>query len=74
MPLQGEYEPSPQLRKATLMRVDYEGRDAAITSLSGSPKKPAWRANVVAHPLVELHRRMAGTASTSAGVRRCRPP
>ncbi|TFD77696.1 nitroreductase family deazaflavin-dependent oxidoreductase [Cryobacterium fucosi] len=92
MPLQGEYEPSPQkwvrdqvelyegsggtegttmrgmpvivlttvgaksgkLRKAPLMRVEHEGRYAAIASLGGSPKNPVWHANVVAHPLVEL--------------------
>ncbi len=92
MPLNGEYEPSPQkwvrdqvelyessggirgttmrgmpvvvlttigaksgkLRKVPLMRVEHEGRYAAIASLGGSPKNPVWHANVVVHPLVEL--------------------
>ena len=45
---------SGKLRKAPLMRVEHEGRYAAIASLGGSPKNPVWYANVVAHPLVEL--------------------
>jgi len=45
---------SGKLRKAPLMRVEHEGRYAAIASLGGSPKNPVWHANVVAHPLVEL--------------------
>jgi deazaflavin-dependent oxidoreductase (nitroreductase family) len=45
---------SGKLRKAPLMRVEHEGRYAAIASLGGSPKNPAWYANVVTHPSVEL--------------------
>ena len=45
---------SGKLRKAALMRVEHEGRYAAVASLGGSPRNPAWHANVVAHPLVEL--------------------
>ncbi|KGJ71909.1 nitroreductase [Cryobacterium roopkundense] len=45
---------SGKLRKAPLMRVEHEGRYAAIASLGGSPKNPGWYANVVAHSLVEL--------------------
>ena len=45
---------SGKLRKVPLMRVEHEGRYAAIASLGGSPKNPVWHANVVAHPLVEL--------------------
>ena len=92
MPLNGEYEPSPEkwvrdqvelyetsggtegttlrgmpvivlttlgaksgkIRKAPLMRVEHDGRYAAVASLGGSPKNPVWYANVVAHPLVEV--------------------
>ncbi len=45
---------SGKLRKAPLMRVEHQGRYAAIASLGGAPKNPVWHANVVAHPLVEL--------------------
>lgn len=43
-----------KLRKAPLMRVEHDGRYAAVASLGGSPKNPVWYANVVAHPEVEL--------------------
>jgi deazaflavin-dependent oxidoreductase (nitroreductase family) len=45
---------SGKLRKAPLMRVEHDGRYAAVASLGGSAKNPAWYANVLAHPLVEL--------------------
>ena len=45
---------SGKLRKAALMRVEHDGRYAAVASLGGSPKNPVWHANVLAHPLVEL--------------------
>lgn len=45
---------SGKLRKAALMRVEHEGRYAAVASLGGSPKNPVWHANVLAHPMVEL--------------------
>ena len=45
---------SGKLRKAALMRVEHEGRYAAVASLGGSPKNPVWHGNVLAHPLVEL--------------------
>jgi deazaflavin-dependent oxidoreductase (nitroreductase family) len=45
---------SGKLRKAPLMRVEHDGRYAAVASLGGSPKNPVWYANVVAHPEVEL--------------------
>jgi len=45
---------SGKVRKAPLMRVEHEGRYAAIASLGGSPRNPSWYANVVTHPLVEL--------------------
>ena len=45
---------SGKVRKAPLMRVEHDGRYAAVASLGGSPKNPVWYANVVAHPLVEV--------------------
>ncbi|TFC05967.1 nitroreductase family deazaflavin-dependent oxidoreductase [Cryobacterium adonitolivorans] len=45
---------SGKVRKAPLMRVEHDGRYAAVASLGGSPKNPVWYANVLAHPLVEV--------------------
>lgn len=45
---------SGKLRKTALMRVEHDGRYAAIGSRGGSPTNPAWVANLRAHPLVEL--------------------
>jgi len=45
---------SGKIRKAPLMRVEHDGRYAAVASLGGSPKNPVWYANVLAHPLVEV--------------------
>lgn len=92
MPLNGDYEPSPEkwvreqvaryessggtkgttimgkpvvilthrgaksgkLRKTPLMRVEHDGKYAAVASLGGSPKHPVWYHNFLAHPDVEL--------------------
>ena len=92
MPLDGEYEPSPEqwvrdqvelfegsggtegttlrgravivltsrgvksgkIRKNPLMRVEHEGRYAAVASMGGAPKHPTWYFNLVADPHVEL--------------------
>ena len=43
-----------KLRKTPLMRVEHEGRYAAIASLGGAPKHPVWYHNVKANPHVEL--------------------
>ena len=45
---------SGKIRKAPLMRVEHDGRYAAVASLGGSAHNPAWYANVVAHPHVEV--------------------
>ena len=45
---------SGKLRKTPLMRVEHDGRYAAVASLGGAPKNPVWYYNVVANPLVEL--------------------
>ncbi len=43
-----------KLRKSPLMRVEHEGRYAAVASLGGAPKNPVWYHNLVAHPHVEV--------------------
>ncbi|CAN5858259.1 nitroreductase family deazaflavin-dependent oxidoreductase [soil metagenome] len=43
-----------KLRKTPLMRVEHDGRYAAVASLGGAPKHPVWYFNVVAEPHVEL--------------------
>jgi deazaflavin-dependent oxidoreductase (nitroreductase family) len=45
---------SGKLRKTPLMRVEHEGRYAAVASLGGAPKHPVWYHNVKADPQVEL--------------------
>ncbi|MEW9266952.1 nitroreductase family deazaflavin-dependent oxidoreductase [Kineococcus endophyticus] len=45
---------SGKLRKQPLMRVEHDGRYAAVASLGGAPKNPVWYHNVKANPLVEL--------------------
>ena len=36
------------------MRVEHEGRYAAVASLGGAPKHPVWYYNLVANPHVEV--------------------
>jgi deazaflavin-dependent oxidoreductase (nitroreductase family) len=45
---------SGKLRKTPLMRVEHDGRYAAVASLGGAPKHPVWYHNVVANPQVEV--------------------
>ena len=45
---------SGKLRKSPLMRVEYDGRYAAVASLGGAPQHPVWYHNVIADPHVEL--------------------
>ncbi|MFH0519450.1 nitroreductase family deazaflavin-dependent oxidoreductase [Streptomyces sp. M41] len=45
---------SGKIRKTPLMRVEHEGRYAAVASLGGAPKHPVWYHNVKAEPHVEL--------------------
>ena len=94
MPLEGEYEPSPEpwvrdqvaryeatdgreantlrdtglpvvifttrgrksgkLRKMALMKVEHDGKYALVASKGGAPDHPAWYANLLADPHVEL--------------------
>jgi deazaflavin-dependent oxidoreductase (nitroreductase family) len=43
-----------KVRKTPLMRVEHDGRYAAVASQGGSPKHPVWYYNLRAHPRVEL--------------------
>ncbi|WP_225829771.1 nitroreductase family deazaflavin-dependent oxidoreductase [Streptomyces sp. NK08204] len=45
---------SGKIRKTPLMRVEHEGRYAAVASLGGAPKHPVWYFNVTSDPHVEL--------------------
>ena len=45
---------SGKLRKNPVMRVEHEGRYAAVASLGGAPAHPVWYDNLLAEPLVEL--------------------
>ena len=45
---------SGKLRKVPIMRVEHEGRYAAIASQGGAPKHPSWYANLLANPAIEL--------------------
>ena len=45
---------SGKLRRTPLMRVEHEGKYAAVASLGGAPKHPVWYDNVLAEPHVEL--------------------
>ncbi|AGS73304.1 nitroreductase family deazaflavin-dependent oxidoreductase [Streptomyces collinus] len=45
---------SGKIRKTPLMRVEHEGRYAAVASIGGAPKHPVWYFNVKADPRVEL--------------------
>ncbi|HRW17939.1 MAG TPA: nitroreductase family deazaflavin-dependent oxidoreductase [Dermatophilaceae bacterium] len=45
---------SGKLRKVPVMRVEHDGRYAAVASLGGAPQDPVWADNLRAHPDVEL--------------------
>nr|MDT0663523.1 nitroreductase family deazaflavin-dependent oxidoreductase [Micromonospora sp. DSM 115978] len=45
---------SGKIRKTPLMRVEHDGRYAAVASLGGAPSHPVWYYNVLADPHVEL--------------------
>ncbi|OFE18024.1 nitroreductase [Humibacillus sp. DSM 29435] len=42
------------VRKVPLMRVEHDGRYAAVASQGGAPEHPQWFHNLVAHPDIEL--------------------
>jgi deazaflavin-dependent oxidoreductase (nitroreductase family) len=45
---------SGNIRKTPLMRVEHDGRYAAVASQGGAPKHPYWYFNLLANPLVQL--------------------
>ncbi|HLI60590.1 MAG TPA: nitroreductase family deazaflavin-dependent oxidoreductase [Solirubrobacteraceae bacterium] len=45
---------SGKLRKNPVMRVEHDGRYAAVASKGGAPEHPAWYRNLREHPLVEV--------------------
>ena len=45
---------SGKLRKTPVMRVEHDGRYLAVASQGGAPTHPAWYANLLADPHVEL--------------------
>ena len=45
---------SGKLRKNPVMRVEHEGKYAAVASKGGAPEHPSWYRNLVDHPLVEV--------------------
>jgi deazaflavin-dependent oxidoreductase (nitroreductase family) len=45
---------SGKLRKTPLMRVEHDGKYAAVASLGGAPKHPVWYYNLKKQPHVEV--------------------
>ena len=45
---------SGKIRKTPLMRVEHDGRYAAVASMGGAPTHPVWYHNIVAYPRLEL--------------------
>jgi F420H(2)-dependent quinone reductase len=45
---------SGKIRKIPLMRVEHEGRYAAVASKAGYPRHPVWYFNLKSNPRVEL--------------------
>ena len=45
---------SGTLRKNPVMRVEHDGRYAAVASKGGAPEHPIWYHNLLADPVVEL--------------------
>ena len=43
-----------KVRKTPVMRVEHEGRYAAVASQGGAPANPQWYASLAAEPLIEL--------------------
>lgn len=43
-----------KVRKTPLMRVEHEGRYAAVASKGGEPTNPQWYASLIAEPVIEL--------------------
>jgi len=62
-----------KVRKTPLMRVEHDGRYAAVASMGGAPKHPVWYYNLVANPKVEVQdgsRKREMTARELSGAER----
>ncbi len=51
---------SGKIRKVPVMRVEHDGKYAAVASKGGSPDNPLWYRNLIAHPDVENALRECG--------------
>ena len=62
-----------KVRKTPVMRVEHEGRYAAVASVGGAPSHPGWYYNFRANPRVELqdgpHRREMIAREVAGGER-----
>jgi deazaflavin-dependent oxidoreductase (nitroreductase family) len=45
---------SGKVRKHPVMRVEHDGKYAAVASYGGAPRNPVWYFNLAAHPEVEV--------------------
>ena len=45
---------SGKIRKTPVMRVEHDGRYAAVASIGGAPKNPQWYSSFLGEPVVEL--------------------
>lgn len=45
---------SEKVRKTPVMRVEHDGRYAAVASKGGAPEHPQWYASLLAEPKIEL--------------------
>ena len=64
---------SGKVRKTPLMRVEHDGKYAAVASVGGAPKHPLWYFNLKANPGVELQdgpKRMDMVARELSGAER----
>ncbi len=43
-----------KVRKTPVMRVEHDGRYAAVASKAGAPTNPQWYASLVAEPVIEI--------------------
>ena len=62
-----------KVRKTPLMRVEHDGRYAAVASMGGAPKHPVWYFNLLANPSVQVQdgpRRQEMTARELSGAER----
>jgi len=62
-----------KVRKTPLMRVEHDGRYAAVASMGGAPKHPVWYFNLLANPSVQVQdgpRKQEMTARELSGAER----